>query len=247
MNSWVWIVSVECPGNESVMRWLVIHPLCSNRQPLGASSRSWVPYTLWLTGYRIERVKPINSETVSRRLKLRVAAKLMMFLAMGSIVYVFIAGIRQGDGGVPSVPSLRVIVGDMEVGDARILNWEGRPVLVYRRRAVDMGNLRNTDERLVDPHSQKPDQPEWAINDFRSVSPEWFVAIGLGTDLGCTVKFLPAADESFRQRTWSGGFVDTCRKARYDLAGRVYRSQYATRNLVVPSYTLSEDTLILGR
>lgn len=229
------------------MSWQVVRLLCSNPQSLEASSRSRVSYTQWLTGNCIERVKSINSETVSRRLKLRVAVKLMMFFAMGSIVYVFVAGIRQGDGGVPSVPSLRVTVGDMEAGDALALNWEGRPVLVYRRKAEDLGNLRNPDERLVDPHSQKPDQPEFAINDFRSVSPEWFVAIGLGTDLGCTVKLLPATDESFQGRRWSGGFVDTCRKARYDLAGRVYRSQYATRNLVVPSYTLSEDTLILGR
>lgn len=192
-------------------------------------------------------VKPISPEAAARRLKLRVAAKLMLYLAMASVAYVFISAIRSGTGEVPAVPSLRVIVEDMQPGESRFLTWEGRPVVLYRRTDGDIVNLRTEDDRLLDPLSKKSDQPPMASNALRSESPDWFVAIALGTDLGCSIEFLPADGTFFQTKAWQGGFADTCRKARYDLAGRVYKSQYATRNLAVPQYAFKEGALILGR
>lgn len=192
-------------------------------------------------------VNPISPEDAARRLKLRVAAKLMLYLGMAGIVFVFFSALRSGTGEVPTVPSMKVALGDMQPGEIVFITWEGRPVLAYRRTDEDVVNLRTVDERLLDSSSTKSEQPVGMANDFRSETPDWFVAIALGTDLGCSIDHLPASDTTFQGKPWDGGFADSCRKAQYDLAGRVYESQYATRNLIVPQYSISGDTLILGR
>jgi len=133
------------------------------------------------------------------------------------------------------------------MGEALFLNWEGRPVVIYRRQDNEFSQLRTIDNRLLDETSQNSDQPEDMLNAYRSVEPEWFVAIALGTDQGCSLTHLPANSSLFQQQPWHGGFIDACRKSRYDLSGRVYESQYATRNLVVPPYKLSGTTVILGQ
>lgn len=191
--------------------------------------------------------RPLSADDQRRRLRLRVAAKLMVGFATLCLLYVLIAQVFSGGGETPSMPGLRVTVADLLPGESRVISWENRPVLLYRRQEQDLLQLRSPDERLLDATSRKSKQPDEYRGDFRSASAELFVAIGLGTDLGCPVSFLPPQAALFQEKPWSGGFIDSCRKARYDLAGRVYRSQYADRNLVVPRYVLEGDTLILGR
>ena len=171
----------------------------------------------------------------------------MLYLGFAAIVYVFFAALRSGDGEVRSVPSLRVSIGEMEVGDTRFLSWEGRPVLVYRRSDADVVSLRSGDERLLDPESTKSEQPVFASNAYRSQKPEWFVSLALGTGQGCSVEWVPADQATFQGKPWNGGFRDSCGQDRYDVACRVYKSQYASRNLIVPQYSIDADTLVLGR
>lgn len=171
----------------------------------------------------------------------------MLYMGFASIVYVIFAALRSGSGQVPTVPSLRVAIGEMQVGETRVLSWEGRPVLVYRRSDADVVSLRTGDERLLDPKSTQSEQPEFASNIYRSQEPSWFVSLALGTGQGCSVEWLPADQTAFQGKPWNGGFGDSCGQDRYDVAGRVYKSQYATRNLIVPQYSIDEDTLVLGR
>lgn len=172
---------------------------------------------------------------------------MMMYLGFAGVAYVFVSAIMSGDGEVPSVPSLRVDISNIEPGEIDFMTWEGRPVLVYRRSDADIVSLRTGDSRLMDPDSARSEQPAFAKNALRSESVDYFVAIALGTGQGCTVAHVPASSESFQERPWSGGFMDSCGKDRYDLAGRVYSGQYATENLKVPQYAIDGMTLILGR
>jgi ubiquinol-cytochrome c reductase iron-sulfur subunit len=192
-------------------------------------------------------IKSASNEDAQRRLRLRVAAKLMGYLAFAGVAYVFISAIMSGDGEVRSVPSLRVDISQLQPGQVQFLTWEGRPVLVYRRSNADIVQLRTVDERLADPDSGSSEQPEFAINDWRSQNPDYFVAIALGTGQGCTVEFMPPDNETFQGTAWQGGFRDSCGKDRYDLAGRVYDNQYAGENLNVPQYAIDGNTLVLGR
>lgn len=182
-----------------------------------------------------------------RRLKLRIAIKLMAYVGIFSILYVLFSSFRGGSQGITPIPTKKIDVSQMQMGEAMFLSWDGRPVVIYRRQDAEFSALRTTDERLRDEKSRSSKQPADALNAFRSVKPEWFVAIALGTDQGCSLTHLPADSSVFLEKLWQGGFMDACRKSRYDLAGRVYDSQYATRNLVVPPYRLSGETIILGQ
>lgn len=192
-------------------------------------------------------VNPISEADQQRRLRLRVTVKVMLGVAVLAVLYVFIAAIRSGSGKVPEVATLSVNLADLLPGESRLVSWEGRPVLLYRRQDADYASLRTPDERLTDPWSAKSSQPATFASEFRSATPELFVAIALGTDLGCSVSWLAPDGKEFQGKPWNGGFVDSCRQSRYDVAGRVYDAQYADRNLIVPPYTFSDNLLILGR
>lgn len=191
--------------------------------------------------------KAVTREDAKRRLRLRVAAKMMGYVAFAGVIYVFISAIMSGDGKVPSVPSMRVNIAALQPGQTEFLTWEGRPVLVYRRTDTDVVQLRSVDERIKDPNSSHSVQPEFAMNAMRSQSIEYFVAIALGTGQGCTVEFVAGTEELFQGSPWHGGFMDSCGKDRFDLAGRVFDNQYADKNLSVPQYSIEGDTLILGK
>lgn len=185
-----------------------------------------------------------------RLLRLRVLLKSMIAVAAVGVVFVFFSAFLSDDGEENTLPGLRVAIGDMRPGETRTLTWDGRAVLVHRRTPEQIARLERNAHRgaLRDPESAKSEQPESMRGPLRSGSPEWFVAIGLGTDYGCPVGFLEAGGEAFAGAPWDGGFVDGCRGSRYDLGGRVYAGQYADRNLVVPPHTVDADgTLVLGR
>lgn len=183
----------------------------------------------------------------ARRLRLRVLAKLMVLCAFLAMIYVGVAGFTVSNKPGSSVSALRVPLERLEAGSMKTLVWGSRPVLIYHRSSEDIARLGLNDDRLRDPASKKSEQPPFADNDFRSRNSQWFVAIALGTDLGCSLDYVPATDTYFQRELWMGGFVDSCRKARYDLAGRVYSDQFATENLAVPDYSIDGDTLVLGQ
>lgn len=191
--------------------------------------------------------RTLSEQDRRRRLKLRVAAKLLVALGLLALLRVLVAQVFSGGGTTPEIPTMRVSLATLAVGELRVIDWENRPVLVYRRGSTEVAALGNADDRLLDADSARSVQPEAYRNALRSSQADLFVAIGLGTDLGCAVSLLPADGSPFQGQPWGGGFVDGCRGARYDLAGRVYRSQYADRNLVVPAYSVEGQTLILGR
>lgn len=193
------------------------------------------------------KLTTVSPQSATRRLRLRVAAKLMLYVGFAGVIYVVLSAIRSGDGQVPEVPSLRVDLSEFNVGEFEILQWENRPVLVYRRSDADIVNLRTSDTRLLDATSLNSVQPERFESNFRSESPDWFVAIALGTGKGCTVELLAATEEAFQGEPWRGGFRESCGEDRYDLAGRVFTNQYAEKNLIIPDYQIEGNALVLGR
>lgn len=195
-------------------------------------------------------MRDADPERERRILRLRVLLKSMVAVAFVAVVFVLFSAFLSDDGEEGNLPGQRVVIGDMAAGETRILTWDGRAVLVHRRTAAQIALLDDADGthalRLRDPDSERSEQPADMTDAFRSSNREWFVAIGLGTDYGCPVAWLPPEADPFAGIPWPGGFVDSCRGSRYDLAGRVYAGQYADRNLVVPVYRVSADTLLLG-
>ncbi len=187
-----------------------------------------------------------TAQQEQHRLRLRVAVKLMLMMAFLVMVYVILSMVFSSDESTRVVPTMKVDISQMQAGESKSVLWEGRPVIVYRRSSKDIIALNGLAATLDDPDSDRSRQPEWATHALRSREDEWFVGIGVGTDFSCPVSLLPAGGDEFLGEPWLGGFVDSCRGSRYDLAGRVFQSQLADKNLIVPPYRIRDKTLFLG-
>lgn len=181
-----------------------------------------------------------------RRLRLRVAAKLMLVLGFIGITFVMLSMVFSSDPESRVKATKVVNIGNMRAGEVRIVLWEGRPVLIYHRTEAQADALQAEDTRLLDANSAQSRQPSWANTAQRSRLPDYFISIGVGTDFSCPIGLLQASSEPFLAQPWVGGFVDECRGARYDFAGRVYSGQYADENLIVPNYRIKDGVLVLG-
>lgn len=140
---------------------------------------------------------------------------------------------------------VEVPIGSLEPGEMVRVIWRGKLVYVLRRNAEMLGRLPQVTELLRDPNSENVEQqPEFAVNEYRSIKPEYLVVEGSCTHLGCAplaeFQVGPAED-------WFGGFFCPCHGSRFDLAGRVYKGVPAPTNLRVPPYRfVREDLIMIG-
>jgi ubiquinol-cytochrome c reductase iron-sulfur subunit len=140
---------------------------------------------------------------------------------------------------------VEIPVGTLEPGEMVRVMWRGRVVYVLRRDQDMLSRLSKVTDLLRDPDSEdKEQQPEFAVNEYRSIKPEFLVVEGSCTHLGCAplpeFQVGPAED-------WFGGFFCPCHGSRFDLAGRVYKGVPAPTNLRVPPYRfIREDVVMIG-
>ncbi|MFS8137602.1 MAG: ubiquinol-cytochrome c reductase iron-sulfur subunit [Thermomonas sp.] len=133
-------------------------------------------------------------------------------------------------------------------GAQMVLNWRGQPIYIARRTKAMLDVMKSLDSTLADPTSSNVDQqPAYAQNATRSIKPEIAVLVGVCTHLGCAPEFLPEVKPEPFDPDWKGGYFCPCHKSRYDLAGRVLKSQPAPANLPVPPYHFENDnTVVIG-
>jgi len=125
--------------------------------------------------------------------------------------------------------------------------WRGKPVWILKRTPENLKILDALTDSLLDPQSKESEQPVRAANTARSIKPEIFVAVGLCTHLGCSPSYRPEVAPADLGADWQGGFFCPCHGSRFDLAGRVYKSVPAPRNLEIPPHVyLSETRLLIG-
>ncbi len=140
---------------------------------------------------------------------------------------------------------VEVPIGMLEPGEMVRVMWRGRVVYVLRRDPAMLSRLNEVTELLRDPDSaDKEQQPAFAVNEHRSIKPEFLVIEGSCTHLGCAP--LPQFDVGPAE-DWFGGFFCPCHGSRFDLAGRVYKGVPAPTNLRVPPYRfIREDVIMIG-
>jgi ubiquinol-cytochrome c reductase iron-sulfur subunit len=103
------------------------------------------------------------------------------------------------------------------------------------------------DPLLADSSSDKSDQPEYAKNPDRSIKPEILVLVGICTHLGCSPTYRPDVAPVDLGADWQGGFFCPCHGSKFDMAGRVFKSMPAPKNLPVPPYRyLSDAEIMIG-
>ncbi|MCF1439069.1 MAG: ubiquinol-cytochrome c reductase iron-sulfur subunit, partial [Shewanella sp.] len=86
---------------------------------------------------------------------------------------------------------VEVNISKIEPGQLIRVEWRGKPVWVVRRTQEVLSVLPTLDDLLRDPNSDEPQQPEYAKNPTRAIKPEYFIAVGLCTHLGCSPTYLP--------------------------------------------------------
>lgn len=132
-------------------------------------------------------------------------------------------------------------------GQMIIKTWRGRPIWVVHRTPEMLETLGPVRDRLADPDSDEPQQPDYAQNETRSIRPEILVMVGTCTHLGCSPAFRPEKAPADLGANWPGGFFCPCHGSRFDLAGRVYNGVPAPLNLPVPPHRyVSDDELMIG-
>lgn len=146
---------------------------------------------------------------------------------------------------------VEIDVAGMQPGEMKTVEWRGKPVWVVRRSMDQVEELSKLDDQLADPNSERtPDAltPEYARNTYRSIKPEYLVAVGICSHLGCspTAKFQAGPQPSLPD-DWQGGFLCPCHGSTFDLAGRVFANKPAPDNMEVPPHMyLSETKILIG-
>ncbi|MEY6433844.1 ubiquinol-cytochrome c reductase iron-sulfur subunit [Thioalkalicoccus limnaeus] len=136
-------------------------------------------------------------------------------------------------------------VSRLEPGAMLRVEWRGQPIWIVHRTESMLEVLPTLDPSLADPESSMSIQPDYCQNPVRSIKPEYFVAIGICTHLGCSPTYRPDVAPDDLGERWRGGFFCPCHGSWFDLAGRVYRGVPAPTNLVIPRHMYLNDTTIL--
>ena len=143
---------------------------------------------------------------------------------------------------------VEVDISKVEPGMMIRAEWRSKPVWIVHRTSDMLEGLKKVDNRVADPDSERPMQPAYAKNEYRSRKPEWLVLVGICTHLGCSPSDkLKAGPDSGLGEEWPGGFFCPCHGSKFDLAGRVFKDVPAPTNLEVPKYQFLTDTrLVIG-
>ena len=139
-------------------------------------------------------------------------------------------------------------IASLKPGEMMTVEWRGKPVWIIRRTPEEVAALASHDAELADPNSERKleNTPEYARNAHRSIKPEYMVAVGICTHLGCSPspKFKSGPQPSLPD-DWPGGFLCPCHGSTFDLAGRVFKNKPAPDNLEVPPHMYLSDTKLL--
>ncbi len=150
---------------------------------------------------------------------------------------------RAKAAGAPVEVDVSAIQPGMMIG----VEWQGKPVWIVRRTQEMLDLLAKHDDKLVDPKSTVPQQPEYCNNPYRSIKPEFLVVLGVCTHLGCSPTYRPEVAPADLGADWPGGWFCPCHGSRFDLAARVYKGVPAPSNMIVPPHKyLGEGRLLIG-
>ena len=179
----------------------------------------------------------------NRRHFLTVATVVTGAAGIGFAAIPFLSSLKPSARAQALGAPVEVPIGSLQPGEMIRVLWRGKLVFVLRRTKPMLGRLADDPERLRDPDSAVVEQqPVYAVNEYRSIKPEYLVIEGSCTHLGCA----PIEDFDVRPaESWSGGFFCPCHGSKFDLSGRVFKGVPAPLNLRVPPYRFVRDDLIL--
>jgi ubiquinol-cytochrome c reductase iron-sulfur subunit len=168
----------------------------------------------------------------------------------GAVAVPFVSTFAPSERAKAAGAPVEVDIGGIKPGEKLTVEWRGKPVWIVRRTPEQIEALKKNEAQLADPNSDRKayPTPDYAKNGHRSIKPEYFVAVGICSHLGCSPsdKFASGAQPSLPD-DWTGGFLCPCHGSTFDMAGRVFKNKPAPDNLEVPPHMyLSDSRLIVG-
>ncbi len=169
-------------------------------------------------------------------------------LAAAATAVPFLGSMSPSDKARSAGAPVEVDISDIAPGTMKTVEWRGKPVWIVRRTPQMLESLKATDAQVADPNSNRKDVPipEYAKNQHRSIKPEFFIAVGICTHLGCSP--VSQFEAGSMAPDWNSGFFCPCHGSIFDVAGRVYANKPAPDNLEVPRHMFLSDTrVVIGR
>jgi len=162
----------------------------------------------------------------------------------------FVSTFQPSERAKAAGAAVEVDVSGIQPGEKLVVEWRGKPVWILRRTPEQLASLKAVEPQLADPNSDRTayPTPAYAKNGHRSIKPEYLVAVGICTHLGCSPgDKLTAGPQPSLPDDWKGGFLCACHGSTFDVAGRVFKNKPAPDNLEIPPhYYLSDTTLLVG-
>jgi ubiquinol-cytochrome c reductase iron-sulfur subunit len=180
-----------------------------------------------------------------RRRVLVIATSVVGAVGAGFAAVPFISSMNPSAKARAAGAPVEADISKLEPGAMLRVKWRGKPIWIVHRTPEMLAALPTLDPALTDPNSEVPQQPDYCKNPNRSIKPEYLVAVGICTHLGCSPTFRPDVAPDDLGPNWKGGFFCPCHGSRFDLAGRVFKGVPAPTNLVIPIHTYLNDTTIL--
>jgi ubiquinol-cytochrome c reductase iron-sulfur subunit len=181
----------------------------------------------------------------NRRRVLIAATSVLGAVGAAYVAVPFIASMNPSAKARAAGAPVEADIGKLEPGALLRVKWRGKPVWVVNRTEKMLATLPELEPTLADPNSEASIQPDYCKNEQRSIKPQYLVAIGICTHLGCAPTYRPDVAPEDLGAEWKGGFFCPCHGSRFDLAARVYKGVPAPTNLVIPKHSYLSDTIIL--
>jgi ubiquinol-cytochrome c reductase iron-sulfur subunit len=166
---------------------------------------------------------------VTRRDYLYIATAAVGGVGAALALWPFIASWNPG-ADVLALASIDVDLTPIAPGQRITVQWRGQPVFIDHRTPERIARARADDTA---------DLPDPEADAARVQRPEWLVAVGICTHLGC----VPLGQRLGDPLGEFGGWYCPCHGSHYDTSGRI-RKGPAPLNLVVPPYEFLDDTMI---
>lgn len=181
-----------------------------------------------------------------RRRLLLIATSAAAGVAGAGVAVPFLASWAPSARALAAGAPVEAEISAIEPGQQITVEWRGKPVWILRRTPEMLALLPKNSPLLVDPDSRDAEQPAYVKGPERSIKPEFFVATGVCTHLGCSPtlkKEIGAASDMGAE--WPGGYYCPCHNSRFDLAARVFKGSPAPKNLVIPPHRYVSDKVVV--
>ncbi|MBI5937345.1 MAG: ubiquinol-cytochrome c reductase iron-sulfur subunit [Betaproteobacteria bacterium] len=184
----------------------------------------------------------------SKRRFLVMASSAVGGVAAAGVAIPFVVSMMPSARALAAGAPVEVDLSKLEPGAILTVEWRGKPVWIVNRNKEMLDLLAKHEDKLSDPASDNSNQqPEYCKNPTRSIKPEYLIAVGICTHLGCSPTFRKEIGAADLGNDWPGGFFCPCHGSRFDLAARVFNGSPAPTNLVIPPHKyLSETKVLIG-